>query len=56
MSVVRRADGGGLAPRPRIGIVQARDRAEKRPTARPRKKRSREVKLSIAIVVCGSIL
>jgi hypothetical protein len=39
---VRRNAGGGLAPRPRMGTVQARDRAEKRATTRLRWKSSLE--------------
>jgi hypothetical protein len=56
MSVVRRNDGGGAAPRPRMEIVQVRDRAEKRATTRLRQKSSLEVSPGILTIACGFIL
>ena len=56
MSVVRRNEGGGSAPRPRMGIVQVRDRAEKRTTTRLRQKSSLEVRPGMVTTACGFIL
>jgi hypothetical protein len=56
MSVVRRNEGGGSAPRPRRGIVQVKDRAEKRATTRLRRKSSPEVSLGMVTTACGFIL
>ena len=54
--MVRRIEGGGSAPRPRMGIVQARERAEKRATTRLREKSSLEVVPSIATTAGGLCL
>jgi len=53
MSVVRRNEGGGSAPRPRRGIVQVKDRAEKRVTMRLRWKNSLDVGSNIVMTICG---
>jgi hypothetical protein len=54
--VVRRNEGGGSAPRPRRGTVQARERAEKRATTRLRRKSSLEVSPSMVTTACSFIL
>ena len=53
--MVRRNEGGGSAPRPRTGIVQVRDRAEKRATTRLRQKSSLEVKAGMVTTAYGFI-
>ena len=54
--MVRRNEGGGSAPRPRMGIVQVKDRAEKRATTRLRQKSSLELRPGIVTTAYGFIL
>jgi flavin reductase (DIM6/NTAB) family NADH-FMN oxidoreductase RutF len=53
MSVVRRYEGGGSAPRPGIGIVQVIDRAEKRAAMMLKWKSSLEVSPNMVMANCG---